>query len=391
MTKVPFLLVGDGPTEPTGLGRIAREIAMLLTTEPSLSLDVVQVGGQVPPPSPYPWRHYPLDRGEDWGASCVARYWGDLFGRRPGVLFVVWDPGRLVDYAGLEIPAQKWCYTAVDSTNRNGEIVGPAGYALRTFDRVLAYGRWASERLKSSLQRPIPYLPHGIAAEEVWGGPQTIEESDWVDATLGPHYASKALLLGCVATNQPRKDLSIFFGTLAELRSRGLNVYGWLHTDILVKAWSVAQLVEDFKLDRKVTVTLENFSDRQLASLYQRCDLTIAPGLGEGFGYPIVESLAAGTPVLHGDFGGGAELLPKTEWRVPLRMTRLEGTYALERPVFSLADWANAAERMLRWRESVGRSVCQAYTRGSVASLQWSSLWPRWRSWIRSGLEGTAG
>ena len=29
----------------------------------------------------------------------------------------------------------------------------------------------------------------------------------------------------------------------------------------------------------------EAYSDRQLACLYQACDVTIAPGLGEGFGH----------------------------------------------------------------------------------------------------------
>lgn len=388
VTRVPLLLVGDGPHEPTGLGRIARDLAGLLTAS-DLPLDLVQVGGQIPPPFLGGWRHYPINpSNEDWGASQVERYWRECFGDRPGILFIVWDPSRLVSYAQTSLPVQKWCYTAIDAANVNGHIAGPAGNALRSFDRVLAYGRWASERLQESLGgRPISYLPHGLVLA-TYTEEATAEEAAWVQAALGP-YVGRATLLGCVATNQPRKDLSLFFGTLRELRRRGRNVYGWLHTDVLVKAWSVQQLAEDFDLQRRVTVTGWNgdLTDRQMALLYQRCDLTLGVGLGEGFGYPLVESLASGVPVVHGDSGGGAELLPKTEWRVPVREHRVESVYALERPVFRVEDWANAVERALAWREAAGQEVARAYCRGAVAHLDWASLWPRWRSWVAAGLQ----
>lgn len=390
MTRIPLLLVGDGPAEPTGLGRIARDLAARLVTasatdSSSLPIDLVQVGGSVPPIWEGGWRHYPLERGEDWGAGQVREYYRELFGDRPGILWVVWDPSRLVEYAGIDLPVQTWAYTAVDSTNIHGRISGPAGDALRGFDRVLAYGRWASVVVKATTGQATSYLPHGLMLQ-TYAAPMTEAEQRWVRSIIGPYRKREDLLVGCVATNQPRKDLSLFFATVAELKRRGRKVYGWLHTDVLVKAWAVQQLVEDFGLAKQITVTLDTYSDRQLALLYHACDLTIHPGLGEGFGYPIVESLAAGTPVLHGDFGGGAELVPKTEWRIPVQAERLESVYALRRPVFNPVDWANAAERLLNWGASQGEAVVGAYCRGSVAHLGWDALWPRWASWIRKGL-----
>lgn len=114
--------------------------------------------------------------------------------------------------------------------------------------------------------------------------------------------------------------------------------------------------------------------------------MTIAPGLGEGFGYPIVESLACGTPCVHVDYGGGAELLPLNAWRVPFIAERLESVYALRRPVIGPEDMANAVVRALDWKRNDER-VCQAYCRGSVEYLSWSNIWPRWRSWFAKGLE----
>lgn len=381
---IPFVIVGDGPQEPTGLGRIARDLAGLLS-QSDLPISLVHIGGSVPPVWDG-WRHYPLSRGEDWGASHVRAYYQDLFGSEPGILWVIWDPSRLFHYADLGLPVQLWSYPAIDATNMHDRLSGPALYGLQRADRVIAYGRWASHVLKDTLDRSISYLPHGISTG-LYAEPPTEQEQAWVRQTLGPYYRDNHLLVGCVATNQPRKDLSLYIRALKLLKDRGWPVYGWLHTDILVKAWSVQQLVEDAKLDRAITVTAENYSDRQLALLYQACAVTINPALGEGFGYGLVESLASGVPCIHGDVAGGAELLPKAEWRVPSRGTRLEGVYALQRPLFWPEDFANATERAFRWIEQVGTATAQAYCRGAVAHLEWSYLAPRWQSWIRKGLQ----
>jgi glycosyltransferase involved in cell wall biosynthesis len=385
--RIPLLLVGDGPQEATGLGRIARDLAgQILSSD--LPLDLVQVGGPIPPVWTA-WRHVPMDegaRGEDWGAAYVEATYRSIWGDEPGIVWLIWDPSRLVSYMTLQLPVQRWAYTAIDAGNRLDRISGPAADALQVFDRVLAYGRWASGLLRS-VRTPVPYLPHGLtlAAYET---PASEAEAAWVRQQIGPHRSQQARLVGCVAANQPRKDFALYFETLAELRARGHQVYGWLHTDVLVKAWSVQQLVEDCGLAKRVTVTLDTYTDRQLALLYQACDVTIAPGLGEGFGYPLVESLAAGVPVVHGDFGGGVELVPKVEWRFPVRERRLESVYALQRPVFRAADVANAIERIWQWREAVGEATGRAYCRGAVAHLEWQALWPRWYAWIKQGLEG---
>lgn len=388
--RIPLLIVGDGPQEPTGLARIARDLAGQIVTS-DLPVDLVQVGGAVPPVWTA-WRHVPMDeaaRADDWGCGYVDAVYRSLFGAKPGIVWLVWDPGRVAAYGPLSVPVQRWAYTAVDAPNLHETISGPAAAAVAGCDRVIAYGRWASQVLRSVRER-VSYLPHGISLAPFETPTQTDAETAWVQQQLGPYRGIGQPVVGCVATNQPRKDLGLYFRTLAVLRQRGYPVFGWLHTDTLVKAWSVQQLVEDCGLAKRVAVTGigDAFTDRQLALLYQACDVTIAPGLGEGFGYPIVESLASGVPVVHGDFGGGAELVPKIEWRFPVRARRLEGIYALQRPIFEPEDVANAIERVWRWRDAVGDLAAAGYCKGSVAHLDWSALWPRWYAWINQGLRG---
>lgn len=389
MAKIPFVIVSDGPNEPTGLGRIARDLASQIVGDPVLGplLDLVHIGG---PPIPHfpAWPHVPMgetERGDDWGSSFVAQFYRSKWGTTPGILWVIWDPSRLAAYVGTDLPVQVWSYPAVDGVNRNGGIGGPAGDAISRADRVIAYTRWASQHLRPLRSEPLVYLPHGLTTPLY--APATEEEFGWALSQIGPHKRLKDRIIGCIATNQPRKDLALFCDTLAELQARGHKVYGWLHTDTLVKAWSIPELIAVTNLGRRLTVSTY-FDDRELAVMLQTCSVTIAPGLGEGFGYPIVESLASGVPVVHGDDAGGKELVPKIEWRFPVRERRSDGIYAVRRPVFRAEDVANAIERVWRWKEEVGYHVAEAYCRGAVAHLDWASLWGRWRTWIKQGLEG---
>jgi glycosyltransferase involved in cell wall biosynthesis len=337
------------------------------------------------------WPFYGLPAvGDDWGARELGQIWTEVYGDREGVILTVWDAGRcfsLLTSSGLGPQVQWWGYVPVDARTRRGPFGGPGADAMRHYARVLGYGRWGAEVLRGVRGEPVSYLPHGIDLEMFQ--PPTSWEPDEETATILGRRSANKLVIGCVAANQPRKDLGLYCETLRTLLDRGLPIFGWLHTDISVgPGWAIPQLVTEYGLQKALRVTT-SLEDQQLAALYRRCCVTIAPGLGEGFGYPIVESLACGTPVIHGTYGGGAELVPRSEWKVPVRAERVEGGYALVRPVYTAEDVANAVERAMAWRgREAGNGVVEAYCAGAVSHLGWERIWPRWRSWITQGVEG---
>lgn len=51
------------------------------------------------------------------------------------------------------------------------------------------------------------------------------------------------------------------------------------------------------------------FTTEMLAGLYTACDVLLAPSKGEGFGVPMVEAMACGTPVICSDFTAQSELV----------------------------------------------------------------------------------
>lgn len=389
MTPIPLVLVGDGWQNPTGLGRIARDLyAILRRAQERLGIDVYQIGYHPPAigvqGQPQQWSFSYL--GEDWGASTAVGTVREYFAPHhpAGIVFYIWDPARVAEHLPLleTLPPgwQLWIYPAIDGENAKGEIGGPAAAALRRADRLIAYGRYGAEVIHRVTGRPVSYLPHGISPISV-----DAETADAIARYYLPTFRPDRghWLLGCVATNQPRKDLSLFMRVLSRLRQAGEKVWGWLHTDRLVgPAWSLPELADIYDVAKVLRVTTGTLDDRELAGLYAACTATIAPGRGEGFGYPIVESLAAGTPVVHVAYAGGQALTP-AQWQANWHQETIEGAYAIRRPVVDEDSVVEIVQQILRDEGPVQREYCK----GAVAHLDWQQLGPRWVSWVKKGLE----
>lgn len=415
LPRIPLLLYGDGPRLASGLARIARDLALrLVAREEELGVRVAQVG--VDYMGGWQWQTWDFagfkHDAQDQGRATLEAAIADLTqecGIRP-IVFLITDPARCYEIlrpapqspdasgqiALAQLPATFWGYYPIDAENLQGAVGGPAWAATLWTDRLLGYGRYGAkvlkatreqiqhgaERIEPRSQGPISYLPHGI--EPTFRPGIALEQADPEWADWARSTDPLALRIGCVATNQPRKDLGLLFQTLGRLKQQGELIAAWLHTDLLTKAWDVGELVRTCGLERhEVAVSIHPLTDLQLAARYGWSHLTVAPGLGEGFGYPIVESLACGTPVVHGDYAGGVELIPERSWILSPEMWRLESVYAVKRPVHDPRYWA---ETIARIAAVEGKGESRAYCQSAVAHLQWDALWPRWESWIRAGL-----
>lgn len=317
-----------------------------------------------------------------FGQDDVKRTWWRFAGEKPGVIFTVWDPGRCsgIWQEAQALKVRMWGYFAIDGVNDLGTFGGPAAEVVRGFDRVIAYGHWGAKTLSQVKGdgRAVSYLPHGLDLG-IWQ-PNPLEEE-----MIGREW------VGCVAANQPRKDLGLLFEAWREMKAERPDLRFWLHTDEEVRHWSVPELAKIYGLDGKDLLVTTEMTDGDLAEMYRACLVTMLPTLGEGFGYPIVESLACGTPcVTTDDHAGGRELVPKRAWRVQSSGWRTEGLYGIRRPVGN----ARAFARKALWAiEEVEKNevMVREYCSGAVAHLGWEALAGRWVSWIRRGLEEIRG
>lgn len=76
-------------------------------------------------------------------------------------------------------------------------------------------------------------------------------------------------------------------------------------------------------------------ADDDMPRLYMRAAAVLYPSLGEGFGLPVIEAQAVGTPVLFSDAGG---------------LSELKGPGAVVLPIDDLGAWVRAADLIVRSR-----------------------------------------
>jgi glycosyltransferase involved in cell wall biosynthesis len=111
-----------------------------------------------------------------------------------------------------------------------------------------------------------------------------------------------------VGTIEPRKNLPKLIEGFARRRNSGeiphqlvcAGPYGWLSRDI-------EDLIDRLQIEQSVRFTgYVPFDD--LAALYSLAEMFVFPSLYEGFGLPVIEAMACGTPVITGQVAALTEV-----------------------------------------------------------------------------------
>lgn len=389
MSAIPLLFFGDSPSLHTGLARIGRDLACRICTLPEFRVGFLGKGGI--PKRKLPFMQYTFPESAQWGEGYLEAVWKDFSGGQNGIIFTIWDASRLLWfsqprpemgplYKFLSKPNfQRWGYFPIDATGPGGQLSAMSVAAIVPYERTLAYTEWASTVLTAS-GITADWLPHGLDLT-LW------QPRDRVAARIALHCEASDIVIGMNATNQSRKDWGCAFAAISELRKHHDNLKFWCHTDSVsglstrdARPWDFNALTADYGLQDTVIVTLGGtLTDTELSYYYSACDLTILPS-AEGFGYPIVESLACGVPCIHSSYGGGAELVPEAIPVVHPIAWRLDTPYNCLRPVFDPQDWVQTIEKVLQL--SVSAEQCRA----AVEHLSWPQLWEsRWKKWFLEG------
>jgi glycosyltransferase involved in cell wall biosynthesis len=107
----------------------------------------------------------------------------------------------------------------------------------------------------------------------------------------------RAPYLLCVGNRKPHKNLTVAVRVLAELSEE----YPDLQLVVVGRTFSEWSRVLETAATlgvRARIIELEGVSDSELAALYNHCQALLFPSLYEGFGFPVLEAMAAGAPVI---------------------------------------------------------------------------------------------
>jgi glycosyltransferase involved in cell wall biosynthesis len=130
-------------------------------------------------------------------------------------------------------------------------------------------------------------------------------------------------------------------------------------------------------------------ADEQVNRLYNLCDVTVLPSTGEGFGLPIIESLAAGVPVVATDYSACPELVRGRGELARILTTVTAGTNLIEQAVLDVDDLAARIEKLYR-DPALIREYSEAGRR-FAESLHWDQLVPEWLAVIRAATGAEVG
>ena len=138
-------------------------------------------------------------------------------------------------------------------------------------------------------------IPNGI---DIFCSPEANEEADREAATLLAPRDQPSINLLHVGSVIPRKRIDILLRVVAKVRQELPGVR-------LIRAgggFTAEQksLVRDLGLEDAVLV-LPHLNRALVAAVYRRADLVLQPSEAEGFGLPVAEAMACGTPVVATD------------------------------------------------------------------------------------------
>lgn len=384
MERKKILFLSDAVSCTSGLGRITRDLAMGVHRVLGANFEVASVGYGSPGSAAIPFKEYHLHNIDNWVVQELPAIWKDFVGEEDGILMVVWDMSRLY-WLGMPQTCpnphlrkwvetarmQKWAYHAIDAEGPNGKLSHRIAETMKGFDRVLDYSAFSSK-----ITGNPEFLRHGIDSTVFYPRDKATSRAEFAKSGF-VGLKPDSLLLGVVATNQPRKNWQLAMETARILLERGHDVRLWAHTDVMDRYWSLGNLVVDYGLVGRVAITTHRFTDEQMCYMYSACDATlgIAP---EGFGYPIAESLACGVPCICGSYGAQSEFVPKSMQVTPVAYFH-EGAYCSKRPVHHASAWAKRVEDVLGEKKPVSLPE----------SIDWAggTLWPSWAKWFMDGIQ----
>jgi glycosyltransferase involved in cell wall biosynthesis len=102
-----------------------------------------------------------------------------------------------------------------------------------------------------------------------------------------------------VGNEQPRKNLTVLVAALSHLRQGGVPVH-WVKVGAPVYALGrteLLRLIDRHGLSSHVTI-IDHVPDDDLPLFYQAATVYAQPSIWEGFGLPVLEAMASGTPVV---------------------------------------------------------------------------------------------
>lgn len=369
MRRVKLLWMSDSPTLVSGFGTVTRDI---LDRLPADRFEIAVVGwahsGWPYDRTRYPYPIYPSDPrrfGHDSLPNAVSELQPDIVVGL-GDLWML-EALKSVDRSdGTKVVA----YFPIDGSPFPPSWRG----VLDAVDVRLAYSEYGREvTMAACPDLEVELLYHGIDTKVF--RPLDKEE------VRRKHGFDGKFVVGCVARNQPRKQYPLLVRAFAKLRAAVPDSILYLHTDPKDVGWDLENLVtrhgvDDYTVFSKVVTVSRGLESSDLNFVYNAFHVMALPTMGEGFGLPLVEAMAAGVPVITTDYAAGGELVGGRGELIAVKELMTIGPYNIDH---GIADVDDLAERLIRLAgDADARERYARDGRVFAETLDWDVIMPQW-------------
>lgn len=398
MTKVKILALSDSPKLHTGFACVARNV--LTHLQRTGKYEIKQIG----------WFHqesneeviYPIiqtEKDESGKITQEDKYAHKSFTRvveeyKPDIVWTLGDHWMTDHVAKCKLRNTfKWImYCPIDGHPSPSKWKD----AWESADYLVAYGKYGMEVMRHRAPKAnLSFVYHGVDTD-TFRPISEVEKSEVRKTVIG--VAGDKKLIGIIARNQPRKAFDKLFeayyyvlsgdyvrcnkchkitvGTYDLLTKKATkpatckhcsstdvkngasrdDVRLYVHGAIQDCGWDLIDLQNDYNLKGKVLVNPSlrigaGVADSTLNGIYNAIDIFTLPTRGEGFGLPILESMAAGTPVVVTDYSAHPEWCKDAGLLVPPAVLEAEPLTNIRRAIVDTDLYVTALIDLLDCKE----------------------------------------
>jgi glycosyltransferase involved in cell wall biosynthesis len=292
--------VGDSPTVDTGFGVVAKNLLPRLQKlgHEIVVLGINEYGDNPRQAKQFDFPIYPCDKGGPEQVYGFHKLWPTIERENPDLLFLLNDPWLIKNYIDMKPPhLGKYLKTVGYYPTDGGPLKPEWLKTLNSLDAQICYSHYAESVVtQSNNGRPenLEMLYHGVDTSVFFPVNQSVAR-----AQLG--IPPEDFIVGMVARNQPRKRFDLMMQGFARFAKDKENVRLYLHTGLQDIGFDIVNLQIQLGLENKLILTPgitpnQGVPDDELNMIYNSMDVHALISLGDGFGLPVAESMATGTP-----------------------------------------------------------------------------------------------
>lgn len=372
MQKLRLLWVSDSPVLNTGFAKVTRELLARFSADERY--EVASFGwfenADASQQFPYPVFAADAEYGQNNFQHVVASFQPDVVVTLGDVWMVDWiaETECRKDFAWVG-------YVPIDGAPMPRSWVD----LLAEMDEVVAMSKFGQTTIQTAAQHlgAPTHIPLGVDTAVF----RPLSNRDQLRAVKG---ITDRFVIGCVARNQPRKQYPLLLQAFAEFINTCPDSLLYLHTDPNdVMGWDLEELVSRYHITDYVSIaenaTLTDGVDEiEMNQIYNCFDLLVLPTLAEGFGLPLIESLAAGVPVVGTDCSSCPELVEGHGELIQVKTRLTTAPYGIE---YAFADVAHLVEILKTLNEDLSLRVKYRDDGHAFAQqFEWNDLMEKWHA-----------